>query len=68
MIAIQAELLEVNEEKILSFPKIIDIYCEPEERESDIKQVNEASLNNDSPWTKLNAKKLFEIIKVNTKK
>lgn len=63
MIAIQVELLEVNEEKILNFTKIIDIYCEPEEDESETKQVNEASWNNDSPWTNLNAKTLFEIIK-----
>jgi len=43
MIAIQADLLEVNNEKILNFSKIIDIYTEPETDEEDIKQVNEAT-------------------------
>lgn len=63
MIAVQADLLEVNNEKILNFTKIIDIYSEPEEDESEIKQVNESTWNNDSPWTNSNAKALYEILK-----
>jgi hypothetical protein len=63
MIAVQADLLEVNNEKILNFTKIIEIYSEPEEDESEIKQVNESTWNNDSPWTNSNAKALHEILK-----
>lgn len=63
MIAVQADLLEVNNDKILNFTKIIDIYSEPEEDESEIKQVNESTWNNDSPWTNSNAKALYEILK-----
>jgi len=63
MIAVQADLLEVNNDKILNFTKIIDIYSEPEEDESEIKQVNESTWNNDSPWTNSNAKALHEILK-----
>ena len=39
MIAVQADLLEVNGERILNFTKIIDIYIEPEESEEDTKLV-----------------------------
>lgn len=63
MIAVQADLLEENDEKILNFTKIIDIYNEPEEDESEIKQVNESTWNNDSPWTNSNAIALYEILK-----
>lgn len=63
MIAVQADLLEVNGEKILNFSKIIDIYTEPEEDEEDTKQVNESTWNTDSPWTNLNAKEIYETLK-----
>lgn len=63
MIAVQADLIEVNDDKFLNFTKIIDIYCEPEEDESDMKQVNEATWNNDSSWTNSNAKALHEILR-----
>lgn len=63
MIAIQADLLEVNGEKILNFTKIIDIYLEPEENEEDLKVVNEATWTNDSPWVNTNANELTEIFK-----
>jgi len=59
MIAIQADLLEVNGDRILNFSKIIDIYIEPEE---DIKQVNESTWNSDSPWTNANAKELYNFL------
>ena len=64
MIAIQADLLEVDGERVLHFSKIIDIYIEPEEDEEDLKQVNESTWNNDSAWTNTNAKELFNFIKV----
>lgn len=63
MIAVQADLLEVNGEKILNFTKIIDIYIEPEESEEDIKVVNEATWTNDAPWVNENAKELIGIYK-----
>jgi len=63
MIAIQADLLDVNGERILNFTKIIDIYIESEEDEEDVKQVNESTWNTDSPWTNSNAKELYDIFK-----
>ncbi len=62
MIAIQADLLEVNGDKILNFSKIIDIYIEPEEEE-ETKQVNETTWNTDAPWTNSAAKDIFEFLK-----
>lgn len=63
MIAVQADLLDVNGEKILNFTKIIDIYIEPEENEEDVKVVNEATWTNDAPWVSTNAKELVEVLK-----
>lgn len=63
MIAIQADLLEVNGERILNFAKIIDIYIEPEENDEDLKQVNESTWNKDAPWTNSTAKELFNSLK-----
>lgn len=63
MIAIQADLIEVNGDKILNFTKIIDIYIEPEESEEDIKIVHEASWTNDAPWVNDNAKELIKVLK-----
>lgn len=63
MIAIQADLLEVDGGKILNFTKIIDIYIEPEENEEDVKVVNEATWTNEAPWVDANAKELMEIFK-----
>jgi hypothetical protein len=63
MIAIQADLLEVNGEKILNFTKIIDIYIEPEEYEEDVKVVNEATWTNDASWVTENTKELIELFK-----
>ncbi len=62
MIAIQADLLEIGNERILNFTKIIDIYTEPEEDESEQKQVNETSWNKDAPWTNEIAKALFDLV------
>ena len=63
MIAVQADLLEVNGEKILNFTKIIDIYIEPEEYEEDVKVVNEATWTNDASWVTENTKELIELFK-----
>lgn len=63
MIAIQADLIEFNNEQVLHFTKIIDIYTEPEESEEDVKQVNESTWNLDSPWTNANAKEFYNILK-----
>jgi len=63
MIAIQADLLEVNGERILNFSKIIDIYLEPEETDEKVKKEDESYWNKDSPWTIDNAKEMFAIIK-----
>lgn len=63
MIAIQADLIEVNGERVLNFSKIIDIYIEPEENEEDVKVVNELAWTNDAPWVNANAKELVEIYK-----
>ena len=63
MIAIQTDLLEVNNDKILNFSKIIDIYVEPEEDEEDLKQVNESTWNKDAQWTNLCTKELYNSLK-----
>lgn len=49
MIAIQADLLEVAGEQILTFTKMLDIYVEPEDEEATI--VNESSWTDKSKWT-----------------
>lgn len=63
MIAIQADLLEVNEDKILNFSTIINVYTEPEETEEEVKKVNEATWNQYSPWTNTNAKEFIKLLK-----
>lgn len=68
MIAIQADLIEFNNEQVLNFTKIIDIYTEPEENEEDVKQVNESTWNIDSPWTNANTKEFYNILKQETNK
>lgn len=49
MIAIQADLLEVNGDHILTFNKMLDVYVEPEDAEETI--VNESSWAEKSKWT-----------------
>jgi hypothetical protein len=61
MIAIQADLLEVGNEKILSFTKILDVYVEQEEEEES-KQVTETTWSEKAEWTLDTAKKHFEIL------
>jgi len=61
MIAIQADLLEVGNEKILNFTKILDVYVEIEEEEES-KQVTETTWSEKAPWTLETASKHLEII------
>jgi len=62
MIAIQADLLEVGTEKVLTFTKVLDVYVEPEEDE-DTNQVTENTWNDKAPWTLETARKHMEILK-----
>lgn len=62
MIAIQADLLEVGAEKVLTFTKVLDVYVEPEEEE-EANPVTENTWNEKAPWTLSTAKKHFEILK-----
>jgi len=61
MIAIQADLLEVGDEKILHFTKILDVYSEPE-YEEEAKQVTEITWNEKAKWTLEIAKKYFTFL------
>jgi len=49
MIAIQADLLEIKDEYILNFTKILDVYEEPSDEEE--KTVNESTWVKKSKWT-----------------
>jgi len=60
MIAIQADLLEVGNEKILNFTKILDVYVEQEDEESN--PVTENTWREKAPWTLDTAKKHLEIL------
>jgi hypothetical protein len=66
MIAIQADLLEVNKEYILNFNKILDVYEEPEDNE-EATPVNESSWNEKSSWTLNTAKELFSLVETDKK-
>ncbi|MDO8721993.1 MAG: hypothetical protein Q7J31_07165 [Syntrophales bacterium] len=66
MIAIQADLLEVNKEYILNFNKILDVYAEPEDSE-EATTVNESSWNEKSSWTLNTAKELFSLVETDKK-
>lgn len=68
MIAIQVDLLEVNNEYILNFTKIIDIYVEQQEDDNDVAAVTESTWNLDSAWTNKNAKELFSYLKTKYEK
>ncbi|HUN55561.1 MAG TPA: hypothetical protein VMU29_10440 [Smithella sp.] len=60
MIAIQADLLEVNSDHILNFNKILDVYIEPEDEEETI--VNESSWADKSKWTLDSAKEFVDLL------
>lgn len=67
MIAIQADLLEVNNEYILNFTKILDVYVEPEDTE-EVTIVNESTWNDKSNWTLSIAKEFFSYIENDDKR
>lgn len=66
MIAIQADLLEVNQEYILTFTKILDIYTEPDDEEEPT-PVNESSWKEKSFWTLNTAKELYDLVETDKK-
>jgi len=61
MIAIQADLLEVENERILNFTKLLDVYEEPEDEEASA-TANENSWAEKFPWTLDTAKHLLGIL------
>ena len=61
MIAIQADLLEVGDEKILNFTKILDVYVEQEDEE-EANPVTENTWREKAPWTLDTAKKHLAIL------
>jgi hypothetical protein len=63
MIAIEADLREVGDERFLSFNKILDVYVEPEEEE-EVEPVTEKTWQEKSSWTLALAKKHYEQIKL----
>jgi hypothetical protein len=64
MIAIQADLIEVGEQRIINFTKILDIYEEIAE-ESETIIVNETTWVNRAKWTLQTAKDLLALINSN---
>jgi hypothetical protein len=66
MIAIQADLLEVDKEYVLTFTKILDIYVEPQDGDDEV-IVNEPWWNNKSGWTVNTAKDLLGLIDIDKK-
>ncbi len=62
MIAIQADLLEVGDQRVISFTKILDVYEEPAENDNESKVVSESSWSNDAKWTLQIAKDLLTMI------
>jgi len=66
MIAIQADLLEVDKEYVLTFTKILDIYVEPQDGDDEV-IVNEPWWNDKSGWTVNTAKDLLGLIDIDKK-
>jgi len=66
MIAIQADMIELNGQYILHFSKILDIYVEPEE-EIEAAKATEKTWREKAIWTLTASKKLYDIISNNTK-
>ena len=62
MIAIQADLLEVGQQRVINFTKILDIYEETAEEENEQNIVSENSWTNDANWTLQTAKDILAII------
>jgi len=65
MIAIQADLLEIGNQHILNFTKILDIYEEQAEDDNTTNIVNETSWANNANWTLQTAKDLLELLNKN---
>ncbi len=63
IIAIQANIIEANGARILSFIKILDTYQEPEETETSFEAFNEAYWTEHSTWTLEAANTLLEVAK-----
>jgi hypothetical protein len=61
MIVIQANLLEVNKEYVLSFSTIFDLYLGPKDSEEPI-TVDESVWSEKCPWTINAAKELYRLI------
>lgn len=61
MIAVQADLLEVGNERILNFTKLLDVYEEPEDEEAS-STANEASWADKYPWTLDTTKHLLTVL------
>lgn len=62
MIAIQAELIEVGDDKIINFTKILDIYEERADSGDETNIVNESTWANNAPWTLSTAKDLLSVV------
>lgn len=66
MIAIQADLLEVDEEYVLTFTNVLDIYVDPQDIE-EVEPVNESWWNDRLSWTLNTAKTLLGLIDLDKK-
>ena len=66
MIAIQADLIQVNDELILHFSKILDVYVEPEDEVQEV-VASENTWQDKANWTLKAAKTLLSIISKKTR-
>jgi hypothetical protein len=66
LIVIQANLLEVNKEYVLSFSKIFDLYTSPRDSEKTT-TVDESVWREKGPWTLQAAKELYSLIDADDK-
>jgi len=64
MIAIQTDLLNVKDDYIINFSKVLDVYVEPEDEE-EATPVDAKTWNTKSSWSLKTAQKLLSILKVN---
>jgi hypothetical protein len=62
MIAIQADLIEVEGQAIINFTKILDIYEEIADEEAETNAVTETTWTKSAPWTLQTAKDLLAIL------
>jgi hypothetical protein len=62
MIAIQADMIEIGDQKIIHFTKILDIYEEQAEDDTETNIVNETTWANNAPWSLQTAKDLLTLI------